>query len=284
MEKNNEFQWLYANRIYVPNTAPHETVNETEVKSKGFFKGKKGVAARWTSCFDIGFETDWWYVIKDTPFDISDIKAKRRYEIKRGMKYFDVRRIDPEEYCEEMFDVYIRSLSGYPEQFRPSDSKEKFFKFIGTIAKKKDTHFIYGAFFRETQELCGYMFIPTYEKWAALSALKTDPKFEKYQINAAIIYGVLLDYNEKLSGDFYISDGQRTINHKTNFQNYLEKYFLFRKAYCKLNVEYRWFLKIVINILYPFKKLFLRFDEIKYFHLVNSFLRMDECARGCKKI
>ena len=37
--------------------------------------------ARWTEDFDCGYETEWWYVIKDTPLDLSKLKKKRRYDI-----------------------------------------------------------------------------------------------------------------------------------------------------------------------------------------------------------
>lgn len=47
----------------------------------------KPYLARWTSSFDCGHETNWWYVIKDTPFDINELKKKRRYEIRKGNNY-----------------------------------------------------------------------------------------------------------------------------------------------------------------------------------------------------
>lgn len=44
--------------------------------------------ARWTDNFDCGYETEWWYCIKDEPFDISKINSKKRYEINKGKKNF----------------------------------------------------------------------------------------------------------------------------------------------------------------------------------------------------
>ena len=49
------------------------------------------------------------------------------------------------------------------------------------------------------------------------------------------------EFSQKIGKNFYICDGERNILHETSFQNYLEKYFGFRKAYCKLNLKYRCF-------------------------------------------
>lgn len=42
---------------------------------------------------------------------------------------------------------------------------------------------------------------------------------------------ILEDNNDRLNKGFYINDGARSIRHETAFQDYLEKYFGFRKAY-----------------------------------------------------
>ena len=53
------------------------------------------------TCDDCGYETNWWYVVKDTPFDLNSLKAKRRYEINKGIKNFEVIDIDPKNYSED---------------------------------------------------------------------------------------------------------------------------------------------------------------------------------------
>lgn len=44
--------------------------------------------ARWTSDWPCGKETQWWYCLKDTPFDIEKIKSNYRYKIRKGERYF----------------------------------------------------------------------------------------------------------------------------------------------------------------------------------------------------
>ena len=62
---------------------------------------------RWTSDFDCGYETNWWCCIKDTLLDMASLKSKRRYEINKGKKNFDVRLIDPVEYVEDIITILI---------------------------------------------------------------------------------------------------------------------------------------------------------------------------------
>ncbi len=65
---------------------------------------------------------------------------------------------------------------------------------------------------------------------------------------------ILEDNNDSLNKGFYINDGARSIRHETAFQDYLEKYFGFRKAYCKLHIAYRFPVNIAVKLLYPFRK------------------------------
>ena len=57
--------WKYYNHAMIPATAPHKEVDTTPVKDGSIFEIKeKPILARWTSDWDCGYETNWWYVIK----------------------------------------------------------------------------------------------------------------------------------------------------------------------------------------------------------------------------
>ena len=63
---------------------------------------------------------------------------------------------------------------------------------------------------------------------------------------------------------------------------YLCKYFGFRYAYCKLNIVYRKWMKVLVNILYTHKEK-LKNKKGKLFHLINGVLQMEEIARSFKE-
>ena len=275
--------WRYYNHAMIPTTFPHEEADTDYINSKAFWQDNKhALLARWTSDFDCGYETSWWYVIKDSPFDLSAIKAKRRYVINQGIKNFDVHVIEPMSYVDELYEISVAGFSSRPKKYRPdftrTDAEE-----LAKSLSGNSSMICYGAFFRETGDLCGFIYVRESDYHIELKVQRVNPKYEKYQINAALVYALLTDRQTKLeSGSFYILDGARTIYHETKFQDYLEKYFGFRKAYCKLHIVYNSKIKWIIYALYPFRKILNKFNQIGLVHQLNPILKMEEICRSEK--
>lgn len=267
--------WRYYNHAMLPTTEPHEEADLEPIKSKSIWKSpEKPLLVRWTSDFDCGYETNWWYVMKDTPFDISSLKAKRRYEINKGRKNFTVKTINPADYPEELLKVQIAAFSAWPEKYRPVVD-EKAFK--DSVTKWKDV-IVYAGFSNDTGECCAYALLKEYPGHLEFNVLRSIPESERYGINAAMVSKIVEDYSDRLGKDFYINDGERSIRHETAFQDYLEKYFGFRKAYCRLNIRYRYWVGFVIKVLYPFRNKINK--EGKFGSLIVSVLRMEEIRRS----
>lgn len=204
------------------------------------------------------------------------MKAKRRYEINKGKKSFEVKVIDPGEYKEELYSVQVDAFSAYPEKYRPSVDKQDFLLNIDNWR----VFTILGCFYRETGELTGYALLAEEsESYIDFKSMRTIPAYEKYSVNAALVEGVLRHYDGFLRDGGYICDGSRSINHETAFQEYLEKYFGFRKAYCKLHMVYNPKVKWIIKLLYPIRRFLMKLDRIGKIHQLNSVLRMEEIAR-----
>ena len=271
--------WKCYNRALVSNCAPHELPNLEALKQKRVWSEKgKPLLARWIDNFDCGYETNWWYVIKDTPFDISALKAKRRYEINKGLKNFDVKRILASDYCEDIYNIRVKAFSAYPEKYRPTVDKNELIASLSDCSK----NIVYGAFSKENGELCGYAYLTKQGKCLDYNVHKTNPEYEHLAINAAIVYGILEDNVEHLSNGGYICDGSRSISHETAFQDYLEKYFEFRKAYCHLHVKYKPGVNFIVKLLYPFRRILKKFDNMSKIHKINAVLLMENIVRGEK--
>lgn len=270
--------WKYYNHAAIPTTAPHEEPNTVPISDNSIWKvvGGTPLLARWTTDFDCGYKTNWWYVIKDTPFDITELKAKRRYEINKGIKNFEVKVINPTEYKEELFSVQVDAFSAYPEKYRPQVDKQDFLLSIDTWRDFT----IFGCFYRETGELTGYALLEESESYIDFKSMRTIPAYEKFSVNAALVEWVLRHYDGFLRDGGYICDGSRSINHETAFQDYLEKYFCFRKAYCHLHIEYNPKVKWLIKMLYPMRKMLQKIDNVGSLHQINSVLRMEEICRS----
>lgn len=214
--------WKYYNRALIPAVAPHENIDVESLNNKQFWcENKRALFARWTSEFDCGCETNWWYVIKDTAFDITALKSKRRYEINKGKKNIEVKLIDVSEYAEELFDVTVAAYSSWPEKYRPSVDRNDFFETL----KRWSEQIVYGAFSVGNEKLCGCAYLKEFDTYYAFVSLRVMPETEKLGINGAIVARILEDYTEKGQFSKYICDGARSIQHETAFQDYLEKYF-----------------------------------------------------------
>lgn len=274
--------WKYYNHAAIPSTPPHEVPNMQPLSDGSIWKieGKNPLFASYTTDFDTEEETLWWYVIKDTPFDISSLKAKRRYEINKGIKHFEVKEIDLLSMKDEVYRVLIAAYSAYPEKYRPTVDEETFSK---DLEIWKDMTAL-GAFFRESGELASFSLLPKEKNgYVDFKMMRSDPAFEKYSVNAAMVEGVMRHFEAFLSQGGYICDGSRSVNHETSFQDYLEKYFGFRKAYGRLQMVYNPKVKGLIKFLFPFRGLLLKFDGIGIVHKLNSVLRMEEISRKNQK-
>ena len=275
-------EWKYYNNALIPITPPHVNPSVPEknfwktLKSIGGGRSKKALFARWTTDFDCGYETDWWYVIKDDVFDISKLKAKRRYEINKGKKNFEVREIKAEEYADEIYEITSIVYQQYPDSYRPVIHEAEFKKSLCGWNSFR----VYGAFHKESGKLCGYSWLKVYDSYVDFCVLKALPNYERLGINAAIVEKIVMDFNFKLGKDFYICDGARSTLHETAFQNYLEKYFGFRKAYCNLHMKYRLSIAIIVQLIYPFRNQIKK--EGKLFSKIKTVLFFEKVARNCK--
>lgn len=269
--------WTYYNHAMIPSTPPNIVPDLSPLKDGTIWKleGKRVLLTRWTSNFDCGKETNWWYVIADKPFNLQSIKAKRRYEINKGLNNFEVRKINPADYTEDIYEIQVAAFSAYPEKYRPTVDHDSFIENVSHWQKEN----VYGAFHKESGKLCGYSYITIKSNFINFDVLKTIPSYEKYGLNAALVYRLVDDCNELLSNGGFICDGERSVNHETAFQDYLEKYFNFRKAYCTLNIAYNPKIKWLVKTLYLFRKLLLKFDNISKIHLVNALLKMEHIVR-----
>lgn len=113
-------------------------------------------------------------MIKDTPFDIMELKSKRRYEINKGNKNFAVKEINSEDYIENLFWV-TKAYEHYPEKYRPNLTLDIFKQWT----KDWNKHKIWGAFSKEDNLLCGYAWCDEYNDWVDFCALKAVPEFER---------------------------------------------------------------------------------------------------------
>lgn len=229
---------------------------------------------RWTSDFDCERKTSWWYEILDQPFDMASLKAKRRYVVRKGMSNFDVRVVDPREYSDEIANVAVAAVATYEGMCSVAD--------LDAWRRKAEgwTGAVFGAFPKDGGPMAAWALVIDHGSYADFTSMKAVPGQERLGVNAALVNGVVDHYTERLEGDFYICDGERSVLHQTAFQDYLEKYFGFRKAYCTLNLRFRFPVNVIVACLRPFRKRIKRQGSTLQ-RQVWGVLQMNLIARGC---
>lgn len=271
--------WKYYNHALIPTSAPHEDVNLTPIEDRSIWKEKWNgypLLARWTSDYNCNMKTNWYYCIKDTPFDINALKSKQRYEINKGRKYFYVSIINPQEYVDEIYNIQIEAFKTYPKEYRPQIKYQELKK---EIYNNWNDKIIFAAFDNSTKKMVSYSIFEKKTSYIEWTVLKSIPAYEKYKVNAIIIAESLEYFNHDIQNGLYIHGGEKNISHQTNFQNYLEYLFDFKKIYCKLHLIYRPGVSQLINIIYPFKEILKKFNS-KMFHNITAVMLMEEIVRN----
>lgn len=242
-----------------PAAYPHENTDILKSDVKKLLKNcdKKILLARWTSDFDYGKETKFWYCIKDDELDISKLKAKRRYEITKGNRNFYTKVIEPGRYINQIYDCYLESLKGYDNVCPKSKNQ-----FVNYWLWNNQFNLRVFAVFDRNNKLCGYSRVFIKGKYIPISSFKTVPSREKDGVNFALVYGIIKYFENDIKNGAYLCDGARNTLHETNFQDFLIKYFGFRKAYCTLHIVYRNWVGIAVKILFPFRKI-MKFSFLK---------------------
>lgn len=270
-------QWRLYNGALVPKEPPHIAPTAEDLANAKAMGGYRFIS--YATDFDCGVETPWWYVIKDEPIVLEEIpSAKIRYCIKKGLRHVTIERIDPKEHGEAMYQCYEKAQTRY-KVHDGHTTKEAFLRGLET-----DPAEYYGVFFTETGLMVAYSRNEVQGDFVSMSVIKYDPDYLKYNVSAALTYTLLCEYLNT-GRCKYISDGQRSVRHKSNIQDYLERTFAFRKAYSCLNLCYSPTMKLAVTLLYPFRKLINKIaGENILLNNIASVLKMEEISRQCHKI
>ena len=268
-------QWKYYNHAVIPTTAPHRPVQEQPLRDGTVWKvGGFPLLARWTSNWDCGFETNWWYCIRDGAFALELMSSSTRKRIRQAMRKNRVEhRVLSEALAEEMYAVYLEATAHY-ERFNQIRTRESYFQEIQSLKGSREVFLSYDM----EGALTAYITCRPEEDWVEIESARFGDKARKIGSSDALYYN-LLDYYLNERKLLYVSSGARTINHITETQEYKERVFGYRKAYCYLHIKYRLPLFVAIQILYPFREKLKRWDSKTAVHQLNALLNMEELVR-----
>ena len=270
MLKYKGLKWYYYQGALLPRIPPHYEVELTKSEQKELLKISKALFLRYTSKWNRK-ESEFWYIIKDKKEDLNSYKSKVRNQIKKGLKNSIVKRVEKGIIINDGYPVYSEAFKNY-STFHQSLSKEEFQQ---SIKNSKDE---FWAVYNKENILIAYANNFIEESMCHYNSMKFHPKFLNLYSSYALIY-TMNEYYLNQEKYLYVNDGARSIAHDTNIQYFLIKKFNFKKVYCKLNIIYRWDIKIVISLLYPFRSIIKKLNS----HISNKVsivLKQEEIRRS----
>ena len=271
--------WKYYNHAAIPTCAPHEVPDLTPVKDGRIWhiEGKKPLLVRYTTDWDCGYDTGWWYLIKETPFDINTLSSNSRKHIKEAFRKVRVEKIDPQENVDELYECYHQAFLRY-KQADNEDSYESFKRRCGK-SELLGLEF-WAGFAQDSGKLVGYLMLGPHEDWVEIYTSKFHPDYLKLRVSDAL-YAFVLDYYLNNQKKKYVSSGTRSINHVTNTQEYKEQHFGYRKCFCHLRLLYRPGFKSLFSFLYAVRGIFSFLGSYcGLLHRISAILKMEEFSRS----
>lgn len=213
--------------------------------------------------FDTIEKSEFWYLIKDSFNGMEEHTSKGRNKIRKALKTYDYRIIDTNLLKEKGFDIYKEVLKNYP-------IKDRHISYNSYLSIFNNNCECWGCFKKNTDEIIGFAInyiwddSCQYEITAILPPYKHNTTYPYY----GLIY-IMDQYYLEEKKYKYVSDGSRSISEHSNFQEFLIRNFKFRKAYCRLKIYYKWWLNVVIKVLFPFRNMLTS-------NKIRAILRMHE--------
>lgn len=271
MESNNRVgippqNYKYYKGAWIFAHDPHLESKLSDKEVAGLLS-KGGLMVRNVYDFDCKKETSFWYVIKDSFGGMEELSSKMRNQVKKCFKTMRVEKITADYLMSNGYDVYVSATDSYKVK-AVAPTKEEFENRIKSSSENE----YWGVIDIETNKLVAFSMNKVTGDSCEYHTMKAIPKYQKLYAYYGLIYEMNRYYLEECKVK-YVNDGARSITNHSNIQPFLIEKFKFRKAYCHLSINYKWWLGMAVGMLYPFRKL-IPLRQVK------ALLDMEAMARG----
>ena len=199
------------------------------------------------------YKTSFWFVIKDSFGGMEELSSKMRNQVRKSLKTYDVCRVSASEILRVGFPIFQTALENYKVK-AAQINMETFETRIRQSEKAGNVDF-WCVYEKETHKAVALAINTLYEDCCDYNTMKAVPAYLRNSTYP--YYGLIYEMNRyylQALGVKYVNDGAHSITEHSNIQPFLIDKFHFRKAYCQLQIVYQWWMKIAVNILFPFRK------------------------------
>jgi hypothetical protein len=228
-----DLTWAVDGGMISPIVMPHQQKVVDPVEVRKILKESKALFAIWTTEWD-SEPTEWWWTCCDIPgYDLDKIENSRgKRGVKSGLKNCEIRSVEPEQFAEDAYPVYIESLESYGFDKSALPDLASYSKTILKKATYEGTRY-WGAY--AEGKLVAFSTCFNVGGGVSLGSTKSLKAFQNLNVNSALFFEICRYYlNEGQA--LYVSNGRRNLLHPTSINDFLER-MGFRKIYGKLNLE-----------------------------------------------
>lgn len=271
--------WYEYSGFITPAYLPHCTPPISQYNATKACEMSKRAFARWTSFYGVPVDSEWWYIIRDGHYRLSDCSANTRSKVRRGKKKLFAARLAHEEVMAKGYSVCKRAVARYnDESFLPTE--EAFKRRISASIQVPGVMEYCGVFYGDNLVALAENLVQTDEVF--WETIWYDPAFLGFY-SSYVLTDYMLDYYLNERKFLCVSDGSRSIYHDTSVQDFYIDKFGFKKKYGVLNIQYRAFWRIAVEIVYrtwPLFFYFNRYNRWRFFRIMNGLFTQEQIRRS----
>jgi len=274
--------WYDYNGFMMPAYLPHCCPKISRQSARGVMRISGRPFVRWDSQFGQVKDSQWWYVIRKGPWSLEQCSGSTRSKIRRGHKRLSARVITLEEVMKSGYDVCRRAATRYekPGFVLP---REVYERKVQAAARVSDVIEFFGIF--SNDKLVGYSENYIQDNAAFWETIWYDPEFLG-RYSSYVLIDEMLNYYLNDRGFTYVSDGCKSIYHRTGVQDYLMKVFGFNKEYAVLNIVYSIKFAMALKAAYPFRSIIQNLSKKwtnNTLDKIDAVLRQEYIRKTCEK-
>ena len=212
-----------------------------------------GLWVMWTDGFGPHAQgSEWHAVICRRHVPVEEVASgNTRSKLRRGLKQCEVRPVEVREIARNGYETYCAAVSGYGQPGEALPTAEEFARRVMTDEPFGDIRHQWAAY--HGGKMVAFAQNLIYDKTEVdYTLIKLHPEYLNRYSSYALIYRMNEHYLAQ-EGFGYVSDGSRSISHKTGVQDFLMKEFGFEKARTGLHVHYRWPVGPLLRAARPFR-------------------------------
>lgn len=247
--QNND--WVLYKKGIISLIPPYITYPVEKNTLFNHFKGAFYI--RWDSDFDNTDNTNYYHVIKDGCCSIDSLPPKTRNQIRRCLKNCEIKQVDYQYIINGGgYEVYASEYRRYEKNGHASVAKPKqqWADGMKEAAQRGQEFWAVDC----DGKVIAYSICLRKEEHVDLVTWKVDYENYNYLYPSYGLVYTMCEYYLSQEGIRYVDDGGRSLTEHSGVQNFLLDKFCFRKAYTKLNAEFKWYLYFPLVLLARFEK------------------------------